>query len=220
MRIKGLTLAEAGEGQGARDLWGRVLESAEELGGAGSCVSSPRDGRRRSGGQADVEATAETGHLGPGATQSFRRLRTRCAASRSDVDPVIGGQPQVRHQWVDTTVTYSAWPLGSMPTRPTPGPVASSLRHTRHISGCRRGCKVTVSPGAGRLPGPPDNLSFVRSCRWHPRWFTFGDRHPPAGPATGQSARGWWAYSSRPAGRKGSQCASTSLGTRRQRCCP
>jgi hypothetical protein len=31
MRIKGLALAEAGEKQGARDLWGRVMESIEEL---------------------------------------------------------------------------------------------------------------------------------------------------------------------------------------------
>ena len=31
MRIKGLALAEAGEKQGARDLWGRVTQSTEEL---------------------------------------------------------------------------------------------------------------------------------------------------------------------------------------------
>jgi len=31
MRIKGLALAEAGQKQGARDLWGRVMQSTEEL---------------------------------------------------------------------------------------------------------------------------------------------------------------------------------------------
>lgn len=31
MRIKGLSLAQAGEMPGARDLWGRVLQSTDEL---------------------------------------------------------------------------------------------------------------------------------------------------------------------------------------------